>query len=381
MVCVLALFLFPILLTESFSAAGEDPVPPCPPQWLLFGQRCFAFFPVWSSWSSANSLCSQTGSHLVSLHTPEEKQILLKLANTSTHVWLGGFRVQQNNSWFWSDGAPFRISGWTNQMRGKRKEGGVCMEMDPKSGDLHSAPCGELRFYICSIKVSSVDLPIRRKQVEPGIVPGVSLFDVMWSRSDVLAEEILLSSSFLAKLQSGHMPERCYTNYIQQEALYMHQVSSTLEVLIGGLQESNDMNSLLRDTFKQYSCRNQSIPPPLPPQWLQFSLQSFHSLVLEEPVYWLVALSARAWLRSFLAEEVLLQSKPGPQLMSGVDSSYWEWIRHSLQEVAWTHRFKVVIEENQDKMDMFKAINIFREHMMNQKSFYKAVDCGVDDEG
>ncbi|XP_062239567.1 C-type mannose receptor 2-like isoform X2 [Platichthys flesus] len=380
MVCVLALLLFPVLLTESFSA-GEDPVSPCPPQWLLFGQRCFAFFPVWSSWSSANSLCSQTGGHLVSLHTPEEKQFLLKLANTSTHVWLGGFSVQQDNSWFWSEGAPFRISGWTNQMTGKMTEGGVCLEMDPKSGDLHSAPCGELRFYICSTQVSSVDSPIRPKQVKSGIVPGVSLFDVMLSRSGVLPEEILRSSSFLAKLQSGHMPDRCYSNYIQQEALYMHRVSSTLEVLIGGHQESNDMNSLLRDTFKQYSCRNQSLPPPLPPQWLQFSLQSFHSLVLEEPVYWLVALSARAWLRSFLAEELLLQIKPGHQLMPEVNSSYRKWMRDSLKDVIWTNRFKVMIEENQDKMDVFKVINIFREHMMNQKIFYRAVDCDVDNEG
>ncbi|XP_034425257.1 C-type lectin domain family 2 member L-like [Hippoglossus hippoglossus] len=220
MVCVLAL-LFTALLTGSFSA-GEDPVSPCPPRWLLFGQRCFAFFPVWSSWSSAKSLCSQTGGNLVSLHTPEEKQFLRKLANTNTRVWLGGFHVRQNNSSFWSDSTPFRISSWTNQMRGKMMEGGVCMEMDPKSGDLHSAPCGELRFYICSIKVSSVDSHIKWKQAEPGIVPDVSLFDVMWSRSDLLAEEILRSSSFLAELRSGHIPERCYTNYIQQEALYMH---------------------------------------------------------------------------------------------------------------------------------------------------------------
>ncbi|XP_005754137.1 uncharacterized protein LOC102200938 [Pundamilia nyererei] len=36
-------------------------------------------------------------------------------------------------------------------------------------------------------------------------------------------------------------------------------------------------------------------------------------------------------------------------------------------------RYKKVIKENQDHMDAFKAINIFREHMMAQKAFYKAL--------
>ncbi|XP_022625350.1 uncharacterized protein LOC111239724 isoform X2 [Seriola dumerili] len=386
MVCVLAPLLLAVLLNEasgSHFSAGVGPASPCPAQWLLFGKRCFAFYPVWSSWSAANSMCSQTGSRLVSLHTPEEMQFVHQLANTRIPVWLGGYQSQQNGSWFWSDSSPFRISGLINQRRGENTEGRVCMGMEHKSAELHSAPCRELRFYICSVKASygHTVAPGNREQAEPDIVPGVSLFDVMWRYSHGLAEDVLSSSCLLRKLQSGNLTERCYTRFIQQEALYLRRVSSTVEALISRPQEADDMRSLLLDTFKDYSSRHQRLPPPFAPLWLYLSLQSFHSVVLEEPVYWLVALSARARLRSFLARELLLDERgPWPQQVSGSvgDYIYRDWWKDSLREVAWTHRFRKVIEKHQNKMNVFKAINIFREHMMNQKSFYRAVDCDAE---
>ncbi|XP_038588545.1 uncharacterized protein LOC119913234 isoform X2 [Micropterus salmoides] len=382
MVCVLVPLVLTVLLTEtsaSLSSSGTEQVFSCPPRWLLFGQRCFAFYPVWSSWSTADLLCSQAAGKLASLHTPEERQFVRLLANTHTPVWLGGYQEQQNGSWFWSDNSPFRMSDWTNQRQGKTSEGGACMEMEPKSGKLHSAPCGELRFYFCSNTASSSSKVLSSDR-KPGIVPVLSLFDVVWGNSYFLAEEILRSSSFLKELWSGQLTHRCYNNFMQQEALYLHRVSSTLEALMCSLQEADEnTKSLLLDTLQHYSSRNKSPLTSPPPQWLPFALQSFHSVVLEEPIYWLVALSARACLRDFLAE-----LKPGSPLVSGSEdkaySIYQEWSEESLKEVAWIRRFRKVTEEYQDQMDMYKAINIFRQHMMNQKSFYKAADCDVGDE-
>ncbi|KAF1380952.1 hypothetical protein PFLUV_G00169400 [Perca fluviatilis] len=203
-----------------------------------------------------------------------------------------------------------------------------------------------------------------------GLVPNVSLYDVVWSYSDPLAEEILRSSSFVEALRSSRLTERCYTRFVQQEALYLHRVSSILGVLVNSLQEEDDIRSLLLDTLKHYSSRNQSVQASPPPQWLLSSLLSFPSLVLEEPVYWLVALSARAGLRRFLAERLLFsQLRPGASLLFEAE----EWSKETLREVAWTRRYRRVLEERQDRMDVFKAINIFREHMLNQKSFYKTV--------
>lgn len=89
-----------------------------------------------------------------------------------------------------------------------------------------SKPCWShtitLRSDVIRASLSSSSLP--------GLFPTVSLMDVMWGYSNLLAEEILHSSSFLQELQSGHLTERCYASFIQQEALYLHRISSTLEV-------------------------------------------------------------------------------------------------------------------------------------------------------
>ncbi|KAI3376056.1 hypothetical protein L3Q82_016585, partial [Scortum barcoo] len=387
MVCVLLPLVLAVLLTESSASlspsGGAAQVTQCPPRWLLFGQRCFFFYPLWSSWSEAESVCSQTGGNLASLHTPEERQFVRQLADTHVPVWLGGHQVQQSTSWFWSDDSPFRIRNWTNQRLEKNREGGACMQMEPKSGELFGAPCGELGFYICATRTSFKVVSSDRKPAEPGILSGLSLFDVVWGYSDSLAEEILRSSSILRALRSDRLTRRCYDIFIQQEALYLHRVSSSLEVVIRALQEADDVRSLLLDTFKHYSGRNQSLLASPPPQWLLSSLRSFHSVVSEEPVYWLVALSARASLRSLLTGEHLF-SEPSAPPVSGSevkgDGLLWEWREENLKEVAWMHRYTYskVMEEHQDRMDVFKAVNIFREHMMNQKSFYKAmVKCKV----
>ncbi|XP_056299401.1 uncharacterized protein LOC130212233 isoform X2 [Pseudoliparis swirei] len=292
---------------SSLSASGETEGawPPCPPPWLLVGRRCFALQPVWSSWSNAELMCSQVGGHLASLHTAEEEAFVRRLDITHPQVWLGGGQ-QKNGSWFWSDGFPF--SGWTNQRPAEAREGGACMALTPKSGELSAAPCGELRFYICSTRA--------RKPVHPGIVRGVSLCDVMWGHSASLAEEILHSSSLLRQLRSGNLTRRCYDSFLQQEALYLHRVSSTLEVLIGRSREADDVTSLLLDTLKQYS-RNQ---------------ESFHQVVQEDPVYWLVALSARAALRHFLSRELVSGSEvtAGPLLR--------EWSADAQTKVTWMQR-------------------------------------------
>ncbi|XP_068569278.1 uncharacterized protein [Cebidichthys violaceus] len=376
MVCVLARLLFAVLLTEtsaSLSASGTKQASLCPPRWLLFGQKCFAFYPVWSSWTNADLMCSQKGGHLASLHTPEERQFVRVLANTHPPVWLGGRRAQQNGSWFWSDDSPFRISGWTNQRQGEAGEGGTCMAITPKSGELDSAPCGELRFYICSTGASSAHSS-SRKPAEPGMVPGWSLFDVVWSHSDSVAEEILRSSSVLRGLRSGRLTRSCYDSFVQQEALYLHRVGSTLQVLMSGLQEADGVTSLLLDALKQYSSRNQSLLASPPPRWLQDSLQSFHSVVLEDPVYWLVALSARACLRHFLSRELLSSSSVKASLLLR------EWSEDTRTEVVWTRSYRELIEERQSLMDVFQAVNVFREHMMNQKSFFKAAACDEEEE-
>ncbi|GLD75486.1 uncharacterized protein AKAME5_002682000 [Lates japonicus] len=310
------------------------------------------------------------GSTLVTVHTLQEREFIRQLANTSYHVWLGGYQEAQNHSWRWIDSSPYRISDWTIKREAKTEKPGVCMKMDPESGELYSALCEELQFYVCSINASSPAIPGRRMP-DGDLKRSFSLFDVVWNQSNV-AEVILRSSSFFNELKNGRPTELCYTSVTKHEVLYLDKVIITLEVLNSRLQEANDsVKSLLQDTLQHYkniTVRTKTSRPSGPtPGWLRDSLQSFHSVVLEDPIYWLVALWARASLHS-LAREHLVPTSVN-------NTFYQEWREDSQKDVEWTQRFKSVLEKHQNKTHVQDAINIFREHMMNQKRFYMAVDC------
>ncbi|KAM8898232.1 uncharacterized protein AB9W97_009241 [Spinachia spinachia] len=369
--CALARLLLARLLlpATSFSLSalvGRTQAATCPAGWLLSGPTCFAFYPVWSSWADAEAACAGNGGHLASLHTPEETKFVRQLANTDRPLWVDG-RAQQNGSWFWSNNSEFKI-----QRQGEGSGGGACMAIQPTSGELQSAPCGELRFYICSTRASIAFTvaPGIRKPVDPGIAPTESLFQVFWSFSDSLVEEILRSSTFIEGLRSGLLTQSCYDRFVQQEALYLQQVSGMLEVVIGRVPEADHAASLLWDAFKQYRSSNQSRLPSPPPAWLRSSLASFHAVALEEPIYWLVALSARAGLRQLVVGELL--SSGGPLLR--------EWSGDARADVTWTRRCRKLVEERQQHMDVFQAVNIFRDHMINQRSLHQAVACDEEEE-
>ncbi|KAI9524380.1 hypothetical protein NQZ68_018063, partial [Dissostichus eleginoides] len=121
------------------------------------------------------------------------------------------------------------------------------------------------RFVLVSLLVSLIHAnPFPRTKCKAsagdqqrGLVPGASLWDVVWGFSELQADEILRSSSFFQELRAGNLTQRCYTHFLQQEALYLTGVSSTLEALIGRLQEADETRSLLQETLKHYSSRNQ----------------------------------------------------------------------------------------------------------------------------
>lgn len=347
-----------LLLTALSTASGL-----CPDRWLLFRDRCLGVFPVWASWSSAETLCSQSGSHLLSLHSKKQLLFLQKiLTQLEVPVWTGGYSVQ-SDAWFWSDGSDSHPNIWTNHTsRG-------CMGLE--GGEVKSAPCGELRFYICSRKTSAKSND--EVVVSPGLSPGVSLFSLMWAQSDTVAEEILLSSSFLLQLRSGSISQSCYDRYSQQEALYMGLVYRTLQALSFHSEEVDPgVKSLLLDTKHFYQSRLSKQDLSAAPRWLQFALQSFHWVVTDEPVYLVVALSARSALNSFI-----LHSLPPTWSKSGSQSRslLLKWRQESETELKFTQRFREVIERLQSEMDEFKTINVFRVHMMNQKSLHKHLEC------
>lgn len=216
-----------------------------------------------------------------------------------------------------------------------------------------------------------------------GLSPGVSLFALMWDHSDTVAEEILHSSSFVLQLSSGSVTQSCYDRFSQQEAPYMGLVYRMLEAWLS-LFSSEDLDpelrSLLLDTKDFYNTSLSKQAVSAAPRWLQWALQSFHRAVAaDDPLYLAVALSARSALNSFI-----LRSLPPPgshesrsESRSSPESRdlLLKWREEREREDELTHRFRAVIERLQGEIDEFKAIDVFRVHMMNQKSLHRQVEC------
>lgn len=365
-----AVRLLLLLLLIALSSGGL-----CPTRWLLFRDRCLGVYPVWASWSSAETLCAQSDSHLVSLHSNKDVEFLREIVTKLTvPIWTGGYSVSQSDLWFWSDGSDFSRDIWTNRTLGSSRRDEACLGLTVEDGEVRSAPCGELRFYICSRKTSWESVNSNDGTVvSTGLSPGVSLFALMWEKSETVAEDILHSSSFLRQLMSGSITQSCYDLFSQQEALYMGLVYRTLEASVFFTQEADPgVQSLLLDAKEFYQTNYSKQDLAAAPQWLQFALQSFHFIAADDPLYLLVALSARSALNSFVLQSVPL---PGSKVSPESKNLSLKWREESESEEKFAHRFRKLIEHHQSEMDVFKSINIFRVHMMNQKSLHKHVEC------
>ncbi|KAJ3585429.1 hypothetical protein NHX12_014148, partial [Muraenolepis orangiensis] len=268
------------------------------------GERCFILFPVWSCWNSAQILCSLENGSLASLDTDEEKQFVADLIDTPSHspVWIRGH-------------APL--------------EAEMLVLPLPAHPGVHD----------------------NTKNTK--LVPGVSVFSFLWDMSETVAEEIR-HTYFLRSLRSGGISPSCSTSFLQQETLFLHYVALTLQAVLRRHDNlPSDVKDLLVKTHAHYrkqgnaiqvtdhSCLSLpaclSLPvclylsvssirlsvclshPPEPRRCGFFLcppgvLESFHWLVLEDPLYLLVALSARAALNSYLPQSMVLE--PSPELRS-----------------------------------------------------------------
>ncbi|XP_062301285.1 uncharacterized protein LOC134006210 [Scomber scombrus] len=206
-------------------------------------------------------------------------------------------------------------------------------------------------------------------QSDSGLVSEYRLFDVVWGPSNPVATTIANSSFFIEKLRSRNLTESSYNRFIDHDAHYLRGISHVLEAPINSLQEADDVRSLLQDTLKHYTSRNQTSLASLTPPWLNYTLRCFKSMVKEEPVYWLVALSARA---SFL--NLLVEGRCSKDQVEQSSTFYKQWCDDNMVESHWMQRYKTILEGHKDQINPDTAINIFRVQMMNQKSFYRALD-------
>lgn len=95
----------------------------CEDGWAHFNltNSCFKKFSAvdWANQSTAEKFCIQQGSHLASIHSPEENQFVGKLtgigyrtANIASIFWIGAQKNDNSNNWYWTDGTTFDYHNW-----------------------------------------------------------------------------------------------------------------------------------------------------------------------------------------------------------------------------------------------------------------------------
>ncbi|XP_045072235.1 ladderlectin-like, partial [Coregonus clupeaformis] len=207
-----------VVNTTDQEVVGVEPQSPCPAGWHQNGHRCFSFYPVWATWSTAESYCSLHRGNLVSVHSPGQQVFVQDLVrrHTDQPVWMGGYDAAQEGMWLWSDGSAVDHFYWEEDEPSNSGQGENCME-------LHT---GEL-------------------------VEEVSIYDVLWETSKRVADETLYSA-FLRGMYSRRLPARFYADFCHQEALYLDRVITMLQVLIRTVQGPPDIMLFLQTTHQHY---------------------------------------------------------------------------------------------------------------------------------
>merc|ERR1719259_698210 len=130
----------------------------CPSNSTYFGHTnmCYMFHGSGEEWTQARKSCQLKGGELASILDKETNNFLRKVAKIVT--WIGGYRLQNADSWHWSDGS---IWDWENWQKGKQNnfngnQEHVSMNDNTgntgKWGDLAN---NENRPYLCQIPKSA----------------------------------------------------------------------------------------------------------------------------------------------------------------------------------------------------------------------------------
>ncbi|CAB1346372.1 unnamed protein product, partial [Coregonus sp. 'balchen'] len=249
--------------------------------------------------------------------------------HTDQPVWMGGYDAAQKGMWLWSDGSAVDHFYWEEDEPSNSGQGENCMELHTGAGQgWNDVSCGELRFYVCSMETRSglAALPSQKQAHERG-----------------------------SGMYTRRLPARFYVDFCHQEALYLDRVITMLQNL-SSIQPSA--------AVRQY-------------------LQSFHDIVNEEPIYWLVSLLPRALLRPYLAQHLPLgertRSGPSPCLyprLSLFPCPCYQWGGEDMKSDQRNQKdksgsyYRPLLEKYQDVIDVYKAVNIFRFQMINEKALF-----------
>uniref|UniRef100_A0A1L8D6G9 BATXCTL18 n=1 Tax=Bothrops atrox TaxID=8725 RepID=A0A1L8D6G9_BOTAT len=129
----------------SLSGTAAD----CPPGWSYYEGSCYKVFQERMNWADAERWCTlqQIHSHLVSFHSSEEVDFVVKLAFPILKyelVWTGLSNIWKECNWRWSDGARLDYKAWGS--------GSQCVASKSTDNQWWSRDCKEKLYFICEFE-------------------------------------------------------------------------------------------------------------------------------------------------------------------------------------------------------------------------------------
>ncbi|XP_035315286.1 low affinity immunoglobulin epsilon Fc receptor isoform X1 [Cricetulus griseus] len=119
----------------------------CPKNWLHFQQKCYYFGKGPKQWIQARFACSDLEGRLVSIHSQEEQDFLMK--HISKDSWIGLRDLNVEGQFIWMDGSPVGYSNWSPGEPNNAEQGEDCVLMR-ESGQWNDYSCRSFLYaWVC----------------------------------------------------------------------------------------------------------------------------------------------------------------------------------------------------------------------------------------
>ncbi|XP_027437494.1 low affinity immunoglobulin epsilon Fc receptor isoform X3 [Zalophus californianus] len=120
----------------------------CPEKWVNFQRKCYYFGEGPKRWIQARFACSKLRGRLVSIHSQEEQDFLVRHANRKG-TWIGLRDLDREGEFIWMDQGPLNYSNWRPGEPNNGGQGEDCVMMQG-SGEWNDAFCGSrLDGWVC----------------------------------------------------------------------------------------------------------------------------------------------------------------------------------------------------------------------------------------
>ncbi|XP_053199128.1 ladderlectin-like [Scomber japonicus] len=126
----------------------------CPYGWTRIYRRCFRFISTPKRWTRAEKYCQRLGGNLASIHSYWQYRRIQGMIRRACHqlreTWIGGSDAQEERTWLWSDGTPFKYQYWCRGEPNNHKGSQHCLTMNhtvPRCWDDNH--CWRRKPFVC----------------------------------------------------------------------------------------------------------------------------------------------------------------------------------------------------------------------------------------